>query len=136
MIYMLDTNICIYIINKQPEHVANKLDELVKKGAMISISSVVLSELQYGIEKSKYKEKNQEKVNKLLSKLDVIDYSSSCAYFYGKIRSELELKGSIIGNNDLFIASHAIEQNAILITNNVSEFKKVENLKIENIACP
>jgi len=133
MIYMLDTNICIYIINKQPEHIAKKFDELQDLGRMISVSSIVVSELQYGIEKSKYKEKNQEKVNKLLSKLEVIDFSESCAYFYGKIRSDLESRGLSIGNNDLFIASHAIEQNAILITSNVSEFSRIENLRIENI---
>jgi len=132
MLYMLDTNICCYILNKQPSSYYKKLEQLEQSAASITISSIVLSELQFGVANSKFKEQNQTKLNLLMSKLEVLDYSAKCAFFYGNLRADLKKRGIIIGNNDLFIASHAIAEQATLITNNISEFKRVKELILEN----
>lgn len=129
MIYMLDTNICIYILNKKPESYILKLENLEKKHP-IFISAIVLAELQYGVANSSFKEQNQINVNYLLEKLEVLDFSAKCAFFYGELRADLKRKGTIIGNNDLLIASHALSEEATLVTNNVLEFRRVEGLKI------
>jgi len=129
MIYMLDTNICIYILNKKPISYIQKLENLEKKHP-IFISSIVLAELQYGVANSKFKKQNQINVNYLLDKLEVLEFSSKCALYYGELRADLKRKGIIIGNNDLLIASHALAEGAILVTNNASEFERVKGLKI------
>lgn len=129
MIYMLDTNVCIYIIKKKPLSYIQKLESLETKGT-ICISSIVLAELQYGVSNSMFKEQNQINVNNLISRLEVMDFSAQCALYYGEIRTELKRNGIIIGNNDLLIASHAVCEGATLITNNISEFKRVSNLKL------
>lgn len=131
MKYMLDTNICIYILNKKPISYIKKLEKLEEKYT-IAISSIVLAELQFGISNSKYKEQNQINVNSLISKLEIIDFTAQCASYYGEIRANLKRKGIIIGNNDLLIASHALCEKATLVTNNTSEFHRVDNLKLED----
>ncbi len=79
---------------------------------------------------SKFKEQNQINVNNLISKLDIIDFSAQCAFYYGEVRANLKARGVIIGNNDLLIASHAISEGATLVTNNISEFQRVAGLKL------
>jgi len=129
MIYMLDTNICIYILNKKPVSYIQRLDNLEKKHP-IFISSIVLAELQYGVSNSQFKEQNQINVNYLLDKLEVLEFSSECAFYYGELRADLKRRGVIIGNNDLLIAGHALAKDATLVTNNSSEFKRVKGLEI------
>jgi tRNA(fMet)-specific endonuclease VapC len=131
MIYMLDTNICIYIINKKPISYIKKLESLEKTDS-IALSAIVLAELQYGVSNNRFKEKNQINVNSFVSKLDIIDFTEQCAFFYGEIRTDLKQKGIIIGNNDLLIASHAICEEATLVTNNISEFNRIKGLKLIN----
>lgn len=131
MIYMLDTNVCVYALNKHPEYYYDNL-ELLGKDNTVAISSIVLAELQYGISKSKRKEENQAKLNAFLNISEVMDFTEKCAFYYGEIRTELEQKGLTIGANDLLIASHAICVQATLITNNTSEFKRVSGLKIKD----
>ena len=131
MIYMLDTNICIYIINKKPISYIKKLESLEKTDSR-ALSAIVLAELQYGVSNSRFKEKNQINVNSFVSKLDIIDFTEQCAFFYGEIRTDLKQKGIIIGNNDLLIASHAICEEATLVTNNISEFNRIKGLKLIN----
>lgn len=130
---MLDTNICIYILNKKPISYVQKLEKL-EKIHPIFISSIVLAELQYGVANSKFKEQNQINVNYLLDKIEVLEFSSKCAFYYGELRADLKRKGIIIGNNDLLIASHALAEDATLVTNNVSEFKRVKGLEIIDLA--
>jgi tRNA(fMet)-specific endonuclease VapC len=132
MLYMLDTNVCIYAINNDPASYCNKLESLENSGHSLAISSIVLAELQFGIANSKRKEQNQIKVNAFISGLDVIDFSAKCALFYGELRFELKQKGISIGNNDLLIASHALCERATLVTNNSSEFGRVAGLKLDN----
>lgn len=131
MIYMLDTNICIYIINKHPTNYYKKLDLLEKTDDLV-ISSIVLSELQYGVANSDNKKLNQAKLDTLLMRLEVMSYCASSAFYYGELKAELKQKGIIIGGNDLLIASHALCEQATLVTNNYSEFQRVPKLIIEN----
>lgn len=131
MIYMLDTNVCIYAINKKPISYCKKLDILDKKQE-ICISSIVLAELQYGVSASRHQQQNQINLDSFLSKLTIIDFSAKCAFFYGEIRASLKNSGVIIGSNDLLIASHALAEDAVLVTNNISEFQRIPKLKLEN----
>lgn len=131
MMYMLDTNICIYVMNKKPISYLQRL-EMLEQTNTISISSIVLAELQYGIANSHHQKQNQVNLDIFLSKLEVIDFSAKCAFYYGELRVKLKKEGVVIGNNDLLIASHAIAERAILVTNDISEFQRVPNLMIEN----
>lgn len=131
MLYMLDTNICIYLIKKHPISYFKKLEKLQEKN-IIAISSIVLSELQYGVSNSQHKKQNQINLNAILTKLDVMDYTDKCAFYYGEIKATLKKEGCLIGGNDLLIASHAVAEDACLITNNEKEFRLIKNLMIEN----
>ena len=130
MEYLLDTNICIYIIKKKPAEVFEKFKNLTIGD--VGISSITLAELQYGIEKSSNAEKNREALEKFLTPIEIIDYGYEATLEYGKIRAELEKKGIVIGPLDMLIASHAKSLGMILVTNNVKEFERVGALKIEN----
>ncbi len=133
MHYMLDTNVCIYLMKRQPVSYFEKLESL-EAHYTVSLSAIVLAELQYGVANSQYKEHSQINLNVLLKKIDVIPYHERCAYYYGKVRAMLKKSGSLIGNNDMLIASHALAEQAILVTNNLSEFQRIEGLKLENWA--
>jgi tRNA(fMet)-specific endonuclease VapC len=130
MEYLLDTNICIYIIKKKPAEVFEKFKILTIGD--VGISSITLAELQYGIEKSSNPEKNREALEKFLTPIEIIDYGYKATVEYGKIRAELEKKGISIGPLDMLIASHAKSLDVILVTNNVREFKRIAGLRIEN----
>lgn len=131
MIYMLDTNICIYLMKRKSLGLFKKLASIEKEHD-ITISSIVLAELQFGVANSQHKEQSQINLNILLGKLDVLPYTEQCAFYYGEIRAELKHKGILIGANDLLIASHALAEKAVLLTNNAKEFKRIKELKIEN----
>jgi len=105
MDYLLDTNICIYIIKKKPINVFEKFKNFTVGD--IGISSITLAELQYGIEKSSNAEKNRDALEKFLTPIEIIDYGYDATIEYGKIRAELEKKGVPIGPLDMLIASHA-----------------------------
>ena len=130
MKYLLDTNICIYIIKKKPPHVFHKLTEIDISD--VGISSITLSELEYGVEKSQFSGRNRIGLLEFLSPIEIYDYDGLAAKEYGIIRAKLEKKGTIIGSLDMLIAAHAISLGLILITNNEKEFRKVPKLKIEN----
>jgi tRNA(fMet)-specific endonuclease VapC len=130
MMYMLDTNICIYIINKKPEAYIAKLESL-DKGNQLSISSIVLAELQYGVSNSQKKKQNQINLDAFLTKLNIVPYCEQAAFYYGEIRSTLQKQGNMIGHYDLLIASHAIAEDATLVTNNASDFIRVKDLVID-----
>lgn len=130
MLYMLDTNICGYIIRNKPEFIKNKLKEIEVKHD-IALSSIVVSELLYGAKK-KDSEKLTKTVKQFIENFTILDFDKNASKEYANIRVSLENNGNIIGSNDLFIASHAKSLKAILVTNNVREFERVDNLKIEN----
>ena len=130
MEYLLDTNICIYIIKKRPIIVFDKFRSL--SIGSIGISSITLAELQYGIMKSSNPDKNQEALDKFLTPIEIIDFGFYATMEYGKIRAELERKGTPIGPLDTLIASHAKSLDLTLVTNNEREFERISGLKIEN----
>ena len=98
----------------------------------IGISTITLSELQYGIEKSKFPEKNQMALLEFLIPFGILDFDQKAAGVYGRIRSTLEKKGKPIGSMDMLIAAVAKSERLILVTNNVKEFMRIEGLMIEN----
>ena len=130
MKYLLDTNVCIYIIKKKPSQVFEKLETLQIND--VGISAITLAELEYGISKSTFPEKNKIALIKFLAPLEILPFREKPAEIYGKIRSYLGKTGSIIGTLDLFIGTHAKSENLVLVTNNVTEFSRIPNLKIEN----
>lgn len=130
MKYMLDTNMCIYLMNNKDEKLTKKFHN--KNPKELCISSITYSELMYGVEKSQRKELNFTRLLLFLSDINILNYDFNASETYGIIRADLERKGSIIGANDILIAAHAKSQNMALVTNNVKEFKKVKGLKVEN----
>ena len=130
MKYLLDTNICIYIIKKAPEQVLKRFVKL-KPGSLV-ISNISVAELYYGVSKSSFPNENTIALEEFLQPLHILDFTKEDAIVYGKIRAKLESIGKIIGAMDLLIASQALNNHLILVTNNEKEFLRVENLKIEN----
>ena len=130
MKYLLDTNICIYVIRQKPAEVLARFRSF--QAADLGVSAVTVSELYYGISKSTRPERNRESLTKFLFPLGVVDYGEEAAYFYGQIRRELELKGRIIGPMDLMIAAHALSLGLPVVTNNTREFTRVPGLAVEN----
>jgi tRNA(fMet)-specific endonuclease VapC len=128
--YLLDTNICIYIINKRPESVYKKFKKV--KLENISISSITDFELRYGVEKSQRSEKNFQILEDFLSYLNIVPFDGSASMIAASLRNRLENKGEMIGPYDILIASQAIAKDLVLVTNNEKEFKRIKELKIEN----
>lgn len=130
MKYMLDTNIVIYLIKKQPESVLQKLQEYDPSD--FCISSITLAEMEYGIAKSTSPEKNQAALSAFLSNIDILPFDDRAAVEYGDIRASLEKKGTPIGPNDMLIAAHARSLGLTIVTNNVREFRRVDGLMLDN----
>ena len=132
MRYMLDTNICIFLIRKKSDRVLQKLME--HDPEEICISSVTYAELVHGVEKSKAIEKNRALLTQLLSNIEVLDFGTKVADEYGNIRADLEIKGYPIDPLDTMIAAHAKSLGYILVTNNTREFNRVEGITVEDWA--
>ena len=130
MKYILDTNICIYIIKKKPIQVFDKFKDLPL--GSVGISSITLAELAFGAKKSAQSEKNQIALNQFLIPLDIVEFDTNAAIEYGKIRAELERVGTPIGPLDMLIASHVKSLELTIVTNNEKELKRVSGLKVEN----
>ncbi|MBR4570661.1 MAG: type II toxin-antitoxin system VapC family toxin [Candidatus Riflebacteria bacterium] len=130
MKYMLDTNICIFIIKHKPDKVINKFLKL--KSNDICISSITFAELSYGVEKSQAKTKNRIALTLFLSNIEIMPFDSQAAEEYGIVRTELEKAGQPIGPLDTQIAAHARSLDLTLVTNNTREFKRVSKLTVED----
>jgi tRNA(fMet)-specific endonuclease VapC len=128
--YLLDTNICIYIINKHPANIIEKIGRF--NPLEIKISSITVSEMEYGASKSENREMNRFALKRFLSSFEIINFDTKDAEIYGIIRAELERKGNIIGPYDLQLAAQALRWNYILVTNNTREFQRITRLKLEN----
>ncbi len=128
--FMLDTNICIYIRQKRPTAILRRFEQLEPGDACIS--AVTFGELRYGAEKSAQRERALGLLDELVTLAAVEPLSAETAASYGVIRADLERRGAIIGNNDLWIAAHAVSLGSILVTNNEREFARVADLKVEN----
>ncbi len=131
MSYLLDTNICIYIINARPPHVLERFRQ-VSIGD-IGISSITAAELAFGVIKSG-SERNRRALDMFFAPLEVHPFDATAVWHYGEIRSDLEQRGEPIGPLDTMIAAHAKALNAVLVTNNSREFSRVQGLNIENWA--
>lgn len=129
MRYLLDTNICIYVINQRPPTVLDKF--LAHEDDGLAISVITASELYWGVRKSG-SARNLLALEKFLAPLTVLDYNLAAAQVYGQLRTALERKGTPIGPLDMQIAAHALALGLTLVSNNLREFKRVRGLKLEN----
>lgn len=130
MKFLLDTNICIYLIKQRPPEVLQKFRTC--QVGDIGISSITVAELEFGVQKSQFPNKNHQALRKFLLPLQVADFNSAAADAYGIIRAMLEKKGTPIGSLDTLIAAHALSLEVVLVTNNEKEFSRVPNLKLDN----
>ena len=129
MAYLLDTNIVIAMSKARPG-LAERLERC--PASAIALSSVVLAELEYGIAKSARQAHNRRVFDALTGALAVAAFDAAAAREYGPMRAELERRGQLIGPYDLLIAAHARALGAVLVTDNVGEFARVEGLAVEN----
>lgn len=132
MKYLLDTNICIYLIKSKPKSLLNKL--MQKNVGDIGISAITLSELEYGVEKSLNRERNKLALTEFIAPLTILSYDDSAASTYGEVRAFLEKEGIPIGPLDMLIGAHALSIQSTLVTNNDREFRRIPGLKVENWA--
>lgn len=132
MTYMLDTNICIYVMKNRPEKVLERFRKELDNG--ICISSITLAELEYGMKHSSNPVKNEQSLLKFLLPLSILPFGPTAASAYGEIRAYLQRRGTPIGPLDMLIAGHARAEGAVLVTNNVREFERVPGLAVENWA--
>lgn len=130
MKFLLDTNICIYIIKQKPLEVLHKFNTY--QVGDIGISSITVAELEFGVQKSQYPAKNQQALAQFLLPLEIVNFDRAAATIYGDIRARLEKEGTPIGSLDTLIAAQALSLPVTLITNNIKEFSRVPNLKSEN----
>jgi tRNA(fMet)-specific endonuclease VapC len=129
--WMLDTNICIYVINARPPGVLARFRQ--QRLGDIGISSVTAAELAFGVVKSG-SARNREALEMFLAPLEVLAFDADGIWHYAKVRADLERRGEPIGALDTMIAAHALASNAILVTNNTREFARVPELRLENWA--
>ncbi len=128
--YLLDTNICIYIAKQRPLNVLKRFETL-EVGA-VAMSMITYGELMYGAEKSQQSKQSMDTLQQLARLIPPLPLSIEVGNHYAHIRASLEKKGMTIGNNDLWISAHALTLNTILVSNNLKEFSRVQDLKVEN----
>jgi tRNA(fMet)-specific endonuclease VapC len=127
--YMLDTDICIYITKAHPSKLLERFNRF---GPQLCVSTIVLSELYFGVEKSARRIENLEVLERFISRLSVLPFSASAAAHYGQIRIELQRTGMLPGGHDLLIGAHARSEQLTLVTNNTREFERIPGLHVEN----
>lgn len=130
MQYMLDTNICIYLIKNRSDTVLARLRGF--RTGEIGISVVTVAELQYGVAKSQQRERNQAALEAFLLPLDIADFVVETTVIYGEIRAHLEKQGRPLGPLDTLIATHALSLGVPLVTTNTREFARIEGLRVED----
>lgn len=130
MIFMLDTDICSYIIRERPLKVLERFSAVEMNQLCISV--VTYAELIYGVEHSSSKKTNRSIVDDFVRHLDIIPWDKDAAEHYGNIRASLQTKGNVIGAMDMMIAAHARSKKFTLVTNNEKHFSRVSSLKVEN----
>jgi tRNA(fMet)-specific endonuclease VapC len=127
--YMLDTNICIYVMKNYPPDLREKFNALAEQ---LCISSITLGELHYGAEKSARRVENLTAIAHFVARLDVIPFGDKAAVHYGQLRAELERAGTPCGPHDMQIAGHARSEGLIVVTNNIREFARMSGVRTEN----
>jgi tRNA(fMet)-specific endonuclease VapC len=132
MPFLLDTNICIYLLKNNPPHVRSRIKAL--RFGDLTISSITLAELYFGAAKSSNPDKNLKALQGLIGAIIPLPFDEQCAYQFGLLRANLEKRGNPIGPYDMLIAAQALSTRSILVTNNVREFRRIPDLEIENWA--
>lgn len=126
--WLLDTNACIAVMNEKPPSVRQRL--VKKTVSEVGISTISLHELQYGVFKSARVAQNKKTLDAFLKYIQVLDWADGCAKTAGRIRSDLEKNGNLIGPYDILIAAHAVSEAATLVTHNTKEFSRVNGIKL------
>lgn len=127
--YMLDTNICIYVMKNFPPNLLEKFNATAEQ---LCISSITLGELHYGAEKSVRRADNLNAIQQFVARLDVLAFGAKAAAHYGQLRAELERAGNPCGPHDLQIGGHARSEGLIIVTNNMGEFSRMPGIRAEN----
>jgi tRNA(fMet)-specific endonuclease VapC len=130
MKYLLDTNICIYIIKRKPPEVRDRFN--THRPLDIGVSAITVAELEYGAYRSQQIEANRAALQQFLLPLEILAFDLAATQAYGQLRALLSRQGSIIGAMDMLIAAQAIARNLILVTNNTDEFQRIPELRLEN----
>jgi len=130
MIRLLDTNTCIYFLNRASERIIAQFKKF--SPTEVKLSAITVAELYFGAEKSTAKRKNRETVESFVLTFETVSFDAKCAKIYAKIRASLEKAGTPIGPMDLLIASISLSNNFILVTHNTKEFNRIKKLKLEN----
>jgi tRNA(fMet)-specific endonuclease VapC len=127
--YMLDTNICIYVMKNYPLNLQEKFNSLAEQ---LCISSITLGELHYGAEKSARRIDNLTAIGHFVARLDVLPFEAKAAAHYGQVRAELERAGTPCGPHDMQIGGHARSEGLIVVTNNIREFSRMPGIRAES----
>src|SRR5258708_38894839 len=127
--YMLDTNICTYVIKNRPAALRERFDQLAEA---LCISVSPLAELLYGVEKSARRTANLQAVEQFTARLEVVPFSPRAAAHFGQIRAELAKLGTLCGAYDMLIGAHARSEGLMLVTNNAREFQRIPGLLVVN----
>jgi tRNA(fMet)-specific endonuclease VapC len=130
--YMLDTDVCSYIMKRSNDSVLRRLKKVPVSEVCISV--ITKSELLFGVEVSPRRQQDELALASFLAYVEVLDFPDVAAVHYAAIRADLKRQGTMIGANDLLIAAHARSVGLTLVTNNTREFRRVRNLAIENWA--
>ncbi len=130
MMRLLDTNTCIYFLNRASDRIIAQFQKFSPSG--IKLSSITVAELFFGAEKSKAKKKNWEIVESFVSTFEIIPFDGKSSRIYAKIRASLEEAGTPIGPMDLLIASISLANGFVLVTNNIKEFKRIKKIRLES----
>jgi tRNA(fMet)-specific endonuclease VapC len=130
MRYLLDTNICLYLIKAQPKQVTERFIQC--DIGDIGLSCITAAELWYGVGRSHHREQNHRALHQFLLPLVVVDFDAQAAQAYGELRAKLEQQGTLIGALDMLIGAQALSLGVTLITNNEREFARIPDLPIEN----
>jgi len=127
--YMLDTNICIYIMKNHPARIRDRFNEL---SGLLCISAITLAELHYGVERSTQQKRNSDDLVQFSGRLDVLPFGAGAAAHYGQLRTELQRAGRPAGALDMMIGAHARSEGLIVVTNNEREFVRMPGVRVQN----
>lgn len=127
--YMLDTNICIYVIKNYPPKLRERFNQLAEQ---LCMSSVTLAELHYGAEKSTRRLENLQAIEQFCARLEVLAFPAKAAAHFGQIRADVERRGKPVGPLDMLIGAHARAEGLIVVTNNAREFGRLPGVRVEN----
>jgi len=130
MQYLLDTNVCVDYLTGRYAGVTRRVQQ--SSPNHLCVSSVAIAELRYGAEKSAHRQRNHERLDVFLAEVRCVDFDTEAALVYGRIRTALEERGSVIGPYDMQIAAHALALGSVLVSDNVGEFGRVKGLRVEN----